>query len=95
MFEPSILNVTSQESIQCRCYQLSSAIIETDDSESSANNSSSQSSSSVALPSKTYLDLILDGAAESQLPDDYLSKLKSVKHNGETAEMSSDRKVYL
>lgn len=32
-------------------------------------------------PSKTYLTVILNGAIESKLPDEYLNFLKSFKHN--------------
>ncbi|CRK94935.1 CLUMA_CG008426, isoform A [Clunio marinus] len=33
-------------------------------------------------PSKTYLNVIVNGAVESGLPDDYVTFLKSFKHNG-------------
>ncbi|KAF5289261.1 hypothetical protein FQA39_LY15191 [Lamprigera yunnana] len=32
-------------------------------------------------PSKAYLDVILKGAIESMLPDQYIEKLKKIKHN--------------
>ena len=36
-------------------------------------------------PSLTYLQVILNGALESRLPDDYLNFLKKFKHNGRLA----------
>lgn len=36
-------------------------------------------------PSKTYLNVILNGAEETGLPEDYVSFLRSFKHNGKTA----------
>lgn len=36
-------------------------------------------------PSKTYLNVILNGAVETGLPPDYISFLRSFKHNGNSA----------
>ena len=33
-------------------------------------------------PSVTYLDVILRGATESNLPEDYVAKLRQIEHNG-------------
>lgn len=37
------------------------------------------------LPSETYLRVVLTGAIESALPQDYIQWLRSSKHNGQTA----------
>ncbi|GBP37478.1 Gamma-glutamylcyclotransferase [Eumeta japonica] len=36
-------------------------------------------------PSSTYLDCIIIGAMECQLPEYYIEKLKKIKHNGQKA----------
>lgn len=36
-------------------------------------------------PSITYLDVILKGATECQLPEEYIQKLKKIPHNGQEA----------
>lgn len=36
-------------------------------------------------PSSTYLNCILTGALECQLPDDYIERLKKIPHNGNEA----------
>ncbi|XP_311500.5 gamma-glutamylcyclotransferase isoform X1 [Anopheles gambiae] len=37
-------------------------------------------------PSKTYMNIIVNGAKETGLPDDYVSLLKRIKHNGNTGD---------
>ncbi|KAH8239660.1 hypothetical protein KR032_006443 [Drosophila birchii] len=37
-------------------------------------------------PSKTYLKAIVRGALESSLPEDYVHRLRSIKHNGRISE---------
>ncbi|XP_016978848.1 gamma-glutamylcyclotransferase [Drosophila rhopaloa] len=34
-------------------------------------------------PSKTYLECLVKGAVESSVPEDYVRKLKGIKHNGQ------------
>lgn len=36
-------------------------------------------------PSSTYLQTIIQGAIESNLPNEYISYLESIKHNGNVA----------
>lgn len=38
-----------------------------------------------AQPSQTYINVIISGAIESGLPEDYIQWLKSAKHNGQKA----------
>ncbi|XP_049543754.1 gamma-glutamylcyclotransferase-like [Anopheles darlingi] len=37
-------------------------------------------------PSKTYMNIIINGAKETGLPEEYVSWLKSVQHNGNTGD---------
>ena len=40
-----------------------------------------------SLPSKPYLDILIEGAEEHGLPSDYISTLRSLPHNGYTGEV--------
>uniref|UniRef100_A0A8D8U4N5 gamma-glutamylcyclotransferase n=1 Tax=Cacopsylla melanoneura TaxID=428564 RepID=A0A8D8U4N5_9HEMI len=46
-------------------------------------------------PSVTYLDVVIKGALESQLPEKYVHKLRRIENNGQTSEYLIDRKVFL
>ncbi|XP_058130618.1 gamma-glutamylcyclotransferase-like isoform X1 [Anopheles ziemanni] len=37
-------------------------------------------------PSKTYMNIIINGAKETGLPEDYIALLKRIKHNGNTGD---------
>lgn len=67
------------DTLVCRCYHLSDE----------------QMNSTDTRPSLTYLNVVIEGAIESGLPQDYVSRLKSIEHNGEEVEFTSQRKVYL
>ncbi len=36
------------------------------------------------MPSPQYLDVLVSGACQNKLPDNYIKKLKAVRHNGNT-----------
>lgn len=40
------------------------------------------------MPSKTYMNVILNGAEESKLPKEYIQKLREIVHNGQDAHPS-------
>lgn len=81
LYKPLSVQVMVNESgldkeVTCRTYQLVSNPSEPLDPED--RNFERQ-------PSKTYLNVILNGAEETGLPSDYVKFLKSFKHNGKTA----------
>ena len=41
-----------------------------------------------SLPSKPYLDILIEGAEEHGLPSDYIATLRSLPHNGYTGEVN-------
>ncbi|XP_037939271.1 gamma-glutamylcyclotransferase-like [Teleopsis dalmanni] len=41
-------------------------------------------------PSKTYLQCLVKGAIESELPDEYIRWLRTIKHNGKVAKALED-----
>ena len=41
-----------------------------------------------SLPSKRYLDIMIEGAEEHGLPSDYIATLRSLPHNGYTGEVN-------
>ena len=41
-----------------------------------------------SLPSKRYLDILIEGAEEHGLPSDYIATLKSLPHNGYAGEVN-------
>lgn len=42
------------------------------------------------LPSKSYLKVMVKGAIESQLPEEYVNQLKKLKHNGNIMKKRED-----
>jgi gamma-glutamylcyclotransferase len=44
-------------------------------------------------PSRTYLEIIQEGAVESGLPESYIEFLKKVKHNGNVVESDTTRAI--
>jgi gamma-glutamylcyclotransferase len=44
-------------------------------------------------PSQTYLGIIIDGAFESGLPQDYIDFLQSIKHNGNIVVSDTTRAI--
>lgn len=65
-----------KEEIECRTYQLVNNPVTILEPEDRTNE---------RQPSKTYLNVILNGALESKLPSDYFEFLKRFKHNGKSA----------
>ncbi|XP_069681445.1 gamma-glutamylcyclotransferase-like [Periplaneta americana] len=57
--------------LKCRCYQLSPEVLEVE-----------KASYEEKQPSQVYLQVIINGAIESQLPTTYIEELKNIRHNG-------------
>ncbi|XP_055298889.1 gamma-glutamylcyclotransferase-like isoform X2 [Sitodiplosis mosellana] len=71
--------VTSDEEVlTCRSYQLT-------EQPTNAVNLSDPTIPLERKPSKTYIDVIMLGAEENQLPEEYLGFLKRIVHNGRLA----------
>lgn len=68
--------INEQEEIPCRTYQLV---------HNPPTPLDPQNRHFERQPSKTYLNVILNGAEETGLPEKYVTFLKSFKHNGNTA----------
>lgn len=66
----------SGEIVQCRVYQLV---------QSPPKLSEGSEIPYERLPSSTYLQTIIQGAIESNLPNEYISYLEAIKHNGNEA----------
>ena len=66
----------SEEEVSCRTYQLV---------HNPSNPLDPQNRPFERQPSKTYLNVILNGAIETGLPSDYIDFLRSFKHNGNDA----------
>ncbi|CAO1431602.1 unnamed protein product [Diamesa tonsa] len=79
LYKPMTVKVLindDKEEIECRTYQLVNNpenILEPEDRTNERQ------------PSKTYLNVIVNGALESKLPSDYVEFLKRFKHNGNLA----------
>lgn len=41
-------------------------------------------------PSPQYLEVIVQGAIQNKLPDEYIQKLKQIEHNGNTEIIDND-----
>lgn len=65
-----------KDEIECRTYQLVNNPVTILDPENRIEE---------RQPSKTYLNVILNGALESKLPSEYFEFLKRFKHNGKLA----------
>lgn len=78
IYQPLNISVEtpSGEIIQCRVYQLV---------EAPPKLSENAKIPYERLPSSTYLQTIIQGAIESNLPNEYISYLESMKHNGNVA----------
>jgi len=79
IYKPLDLKIYIQElqkEVICRSYQLVHNPTKPIDPESRPHE---------RQPSKTYLTVILNGALESNLPNDYFDFLKKFKHNGNRA----------
>lgn len=75
---PKVVTIHTSEgsTIECRTYQ------------QTINPPSTGDNVDIPLerrPSITYLNCILKGAIECQLPDYYIEKLKKIPHNGQEA----------
>ncbi|KAI5718249.1 hypothetical protein M8J77_018673 [Diaphorina citri] len=70
---------STNETLVCRCYKLTQL----------------DPAGTDIRPSVTYLNLVLEGAVESGLPEDYIARMKFIESNGESVEYTTDRKVYL
>uniref|UniRef100_A0A1Q3FPQ2 gamma-glutamylcyclotransferase n=2 Tax=Culex tarsalis TaxID=7177 RepID=A0A1Q3FPQ2_CULTA len=68
----------SGETLECRVYQLvkNPAPLEVGEEERPFERQ----------PSKTYMDVIIRGATETGLPEDYVQFLQTIKHNGYTGD---------
>ncbi|XP_047117654.1 gamma-glutamylcyclotransferase-like [Schistocerca piceifrons] len=63
----------SGEFVNCRSYQLCDTPTKISEGDIIPEN---------RLPSALYLDVVIQGAIESGLPDDYINQLKKIQHNG-------------
>lgn len=75
------------EVIECRFYQMINT----------PTNKIDLSDSSIPLerkPSRTYLDVIIRGAVESNLPTHYINFLKNIVHNDRTAHPELMKKLF-
>ncbi|KAH8355610.1 hypothetical protein KR200_010061, partial [Drosophila serrata] len=74
----SVYSLTSDTSITCRAYHL------TNQPQSEVHNNGAQDNNIPfdRQPSKTYLKVLVKGARESGIPEDYVKWLMGIKHNG-------------
>lgn len=80
VYKPLVLPICtpSGDVLDCRIYQLVNNPVKHEGTEDDRPFE--------RQPSKTYMNIIIRGAKESELPADYVEMLESIKHNGNSGD---------